>query len=130
MEPNKEKDIPPSLESLSLDDIVVITKNSKIVHKVFMKLKTLILSTTRTLDQGQVSLILTRVMYELNKESLYGFQKRSIAISIMVLLLDAVGTPDTASRVTAEIIAELVEMIYAASLHRYKKKKDNKCIVM
>jgi hypothetical protein len=68
-------------------------------------------------------------MYELNKESLYGFQKRSIAISIMVLLLEAVGTPDTTSKVTAEVIADLIELIYAASLHRYKKK-GSKCIVM
>jgi hypothetical protein len=68
-------------------------------------------------------------MYELNKESLYGFQKRSIAISIMVLLLEALGTPDTTSNMTAEAIAELIELIYAASLHRYKKK-GSKCNMM
>lgn len=122
-------EISPPLESLSLEDVIVVTKNSKIVHKVFSKLKTLVLSTTRTLDHEHVSIILTRIMYELNKETLYGFQKRSLAISIMVLLLDAVGTPDAVSKITAEAIAELIELIYAASLHRYKKK-GSKCTVM
>ena len=122
-------DLPPPLDSLTVEDVIVITKNSKIVHKIFTKLKTLILSTTRTLDHDHVSIILTRVMYELNKESLYGFQKRSIAISIMVLLLEALGTPDTTSNMTAEAIADLIELIYAASLHRYKKK-GSRCIVM
>jgi hypothetical protein len=67
-------------------------------------------------------------MREINKESLYGFEKKNIAISIMVLLLDALGTPDMVSKMTATAIADTVELIYSHSMHRYKK--TGKCIIL
>lgn len=115
------KKIPPG-------DLVTVTKHSKIIHKVFTKMKTLILSTQGILEDHNISLILTRIMRELNKESLYGFQKKTLAISIMVLLLDALGSPDIVSRFTAELIADTIELIYAHSLHRYKT--SGKCTVL
>jgi hypothetical protein len=109
-------------------DIVIITKHNKIIHKIYMKMNTLIKSTYGLLHDHNVSLILTRVMREINKESLYGFEKKNIAISIMVLLLDALGTPDMVSKMTATAIADTVELIYSHSMHRYKK--TGKCIIL
>ena len=109
-------------------DIVIITKHNKIIHKIYMKMNTLIKSTYGLLHDHNISLILTRVMREINKESLYGFEKKNIAISIMVLLLDALGTPDMVSKMTATAIADTVELIYSHSMHRYKK--TGKCIIL
>ncbi len=109
-------------------DIVIITKHNKIIHKIYMKMNTLIKSTYGLLHDHNVSLILTRVMREINKESLYGFEKKNIAISIMVLLLDALGTPDMVSKMTATAIADTIELIYSHSMHRYKK--TGKCIIL
>ncbi len=109
-------------------DIVVITKHHKIIHKVFMKLNTMIKSTYVLLNDTNATLVLTRIMRELNKESLYGFEKKILAISIMILLLDSLGTPDIVSRMTAVFIADTIELIYAHSMHRYKK--SGKCIIV
>jgi hypothetical protein len=109
-------------------DIVIITKHNKIIHKIYMKMNTLIKSTYGLLHEHNIALILTRVMRELNKESLYGFEKKNIAISIMVLLLDSLGTPDMVSKMTATAIADTVELIYSNSMHRYKK--TGKCIIL
>lgn len=110
------------------NDIVVITKHSKIIHKIFTKMSTLIKSVYATLNETNYSLILTKTMRELNKESLFGFQKRDIAVCIMVLLLDSLGCPDVISRFTAEVTMDLIENIYTHNMHRFKHEK--RCVIL
>lgn len=112
----------------TVDENTIIHRHTKIVHAVFGKMRTLVLSTRDVVGEHNASLLLARIMRELNKHSLYGFEKKTLAICIMVLLLDAVGCPHTASQLTAEAISELIEFIYTANMHRYKKQ--GKCVIL
>jgi hypothetical protein len=109
-------------------DIVTITKNSKIIYKVYTKMYTLIKSAYGLLSETNYTLILTDVMKQLNKESLFGFQKKELAVCIMILLLDALGCPTVISKFTAEVTIDLLELIYTHNFHRYKHQ--NKCIIL
>lgn len=114
---------------ISEKDIVVISKNTKIIHKIYGKMLTFIRSTHGVLNESNFTFILTKVMREINKNSkLYGFEKKTIALECMTLLLDIIGCPDSISRFTATIIVELIEMIYTHSMHRFKT--EPKCIIL
>lgn len=115
-------------QSIDNSNIITISKNNKIIYKIYSKVNILIKSTYGLLDETTYTLILTKVMRELNKETLFGFEKKEIAICIMILLLDSVGCPSAISKFTAEATVELIEMIYAHSMHRYKT--NGKCIIL
>jgi hypothetical protein len=111
------------------ESVIIITKHSKIIHKIYTKTHTFIKSAYGLLNESNYTIILTQVMRQLNKHSsLYGWEKRKICIEIMILLLDAVGCPDAVSRFTAEATVLLIENIYTHSMHRYKQEK--KCIIL
>ncbi len=110
------------------DDVVIITKHSKIIHKIYSKMHTFIKSAYGLLNESNYTIILIEVMKELNKHNLYGWEKKKLAIEIMILLLDVVGCPDAISKFTAETTIGLIENIYTHNIHRYKQEK--KCIVM
>jgi hypothetical protein len=109
-------------------NIITISKNSKIIYKIYTKMNVLIKSAYGLLDETNYSLILTNVMKQLNKEKLFGFEKKELAICIMVLLLDSVGCPSVISKFTAEATVEIIEMIYTHNMHRYKQ--TGKCVVL
>lgn len=93
-------------------------------------MKTLIISTNEVLGEHNAALIITRVMRELNKSNLYGFEKRTIAVVVVTMLLDVCGCPHTASGITAEAIIKLIEFIYTSNIHRYKNGKGSSCEIM
>jgi len=110
------------------EDVIIITKHSKIIHSIYSKCNTFIKSTHGVLNESNYTLILTHVMRNLNKHNLYGWEKKKLAVEIMILLLDALGSPDCVSRFTVEVTADLIEMIYTYSIHRYKHNK--KCVIL
>jgi hypothetical protein len=113
---------------VEVDELVIIHKNTKVIHKVFSKMKTLILTTQGLIDEHNVGLILTQVMRELNKHDLFGFEKKRLAIEIMILLLDATGSPHVINKFTIEMLVELIELVYCHGMHRYKK--TGKCLIL
>lgn len=110
------------------DDIVIIAKNTKITHTVFSKVRTLIMATHEGINETNFSLILTKIMRELNKNSLYGFEKKRLAVEIMTLLLDEFAPPEMSGPQFSEKIVETIEIIYAHNMHRYKT--ENKCKII
>lgn len=123
-----ENQLENSPKDHNCEDIVIITKNQKILHKIYTKTLTYIKSAYGMLSEANYSLIVTRVMRELNKETLYGFEKRRLCLEIMILLLDICGCPDTISKFTAEATLTIIESIYNANMHRYKTER--KCIIL
>lgn len=111
------------------EDLVIVTKHSKVIHKIYIKCISFIKTTHGMLNEGNFTLILTQVMRNLNKHNLYGFEKKKLAVEIMILLLDSVGCPDTVSRFTVEMIVDLIEMIYTYNMHRYKHESRS-CIIL
>jgi hypothetical protein len=129
--PTKETRIPRPQQmatTVEVDTDMIINKHTKIVHKIYSKMKTLVLSTNEVVGEHNVALLLARVMRELNKTNLYGFEKHQLAVVILMLLLDSVGCPHTASAITAEAVVKLVEFIYASNMHRYDSK--GRCIIL
>lgn len=125
MEPLEEYQ---EIEDLKHNNIVIISKNSKIIYKIYNKMLILIKSAYKTLDHTNFNLILTACMKQLNKEgTLYGFEKKELAISICMLLLDAIGYPEIISAFSVGVIANLIENIYTHNMHRYKQNK--KCVI-
>lgn len=109
---------------------VIIMKHTKIVHKIYTKTKTLIISTNEVLGEHNAALIIARVMRELNKQSgLYGFEKRALTVVIVTMLLETVGCPHTASALSAEALVKLIEFIYTSNIHRYKNGKNTCTLV-
>jgi hypothetical protein len=125
---NMEKPIENKPRDHDCSDVVIITKHSKIIHKVYTKMNVFIKSAYGLLNESNYTLILTQVMRQLNKYNLYGWEKKKLAIEIMILLLDAVGCPDAISRFTAELTVTLIEGIYQHNMHRYKHER--KCIIL
>lgn len=99
----------------------IVQKHVKIIHKISTKMNTLIKASGDKLTHHNFNPILIQVMRDLNKHKLNGWEKRDMAIMIMQLLLDWVGLPDIISHYTAEIIVTMVEHIYHAKLHKYKR---------
>ena len=99
----------------------IVTRNVKIVHKIYRKVETLIKASSRELDHHNLHPTLLVVMRELNKTGLNGFQKKELGVMIMTLLLDSVGLPHIVSSYSASIIADMIEFAYVNGLHRYKR---------
>lgn len=118
----------PEKTKVEVDELVILHKNTKVIHKVFSKMKTLILATQGLIDEHNVGLILTQVMRELNKYSLFGFEKKRLTIEIMILLLDATGSPHAINKFTVEMLVELIELVYCHGMHRYKN--TGKCVIL
>ena len=99
----------------------IVTKNVKIVHKVYRKMEVLIKASAGELNHCNMHPTLLVVMRELSKTGLNGFQKKDLAIMIMTLLLDSVGVPHIVSSYGASVIADMIEHAYGLGLHRYKR---------
>lgn len=100
-----------------------LTKLDKIRYTVFQKVRVMFLN---TVTEKNFYEIVIRVMRELNKHGLYGFQKKELAIQIVSLLLQEFGVPAVVTVWTMESIAVVVESIYVKGYHR----KRNKCIIL
>lgn len=112
-----------------VDKNVIITRNTKILHKIHARMKTLIKSTEKEINHNNFNMILIKVMRELNKHGLYGFEKQKLAVEIMTLLLDELSpAPHIVNHYTVELIVEMIEIVYTHGFHRYKRVK--KCCVM
>lgn len=110
------------------DNIVIITKNTKIIYKIFSKMNIIIKSTYKIFDESNISIIMTQTMRQLNKENIYGFEKKEIAICIMLLLLDSLSAPDIITKFNADSLCDLIELIYNHNMHRYKTEKT--CLII
>lgn len=99
----------------------IVQKHVNIIHKISTKMTTMIKASGEHLSHTNFNPILIQVMRDLNKHKLNGFEKRDIAIMIMQLLLDWVGLPHIVSEYTAEIIVTMIEHVYHAGLHKYKR---------
>ena len=99
----------------------IVNKHVKIIHKISTKMNTMIKATGERLGHINFHPILIQVMRDLNKHKLTGIEKRDMAIMIMQLLLESIGLPGLVSEYTAEIIVTMVEHIYHAKLHKYKR---------
>jgi len=116
----------------ALKNAKIFQKNEKVVHKIYSKMVTFVKTTSENLDHDNFTIILTKVMRDLNKTGIYGFEKKAIAIGVMTLLLESLGVPHTLSYYTAEIIEAQIEHIYSHGLHRWKRphKHRPKCTIM
>lgn len=120
-------------DASAIKNAKIFQKNEKIVHKIYSKMLTFVKTTDENsnLDHDNFTIILTKVMRDLNKTSIYGFEKKTIAIGIMTILLDSLGLPHVVSYYTAEIIEAQVEHIYNHGLHRWKRPHKHRpnCII-
>ena len=109
------------------DKKAIFNRNSKILHKIYIKLTTYIKTTNKTLDHDNFNFVVQIVMRELNKNKLYGFEKKELCTQIIILLLDSLGLPHIINYYTVEAIGEAIEYIYNHNFHRFKKNKS--CII-
>lgn len=123
----EEQEINNKPKEHNCEDVVIITKHSKIIHRIYTKTHTFIRSAYGLLNESNYTIILVQVMRELNKHNIYGWEKKKLCLEIMILLLDAIGCPD-ASKFTAEITLNLIENIYTHNIHRYKHQSN--CIIL
>lgn len=100
---------------------VVITKNIKIIFKIYNKTKLMIRSTYKELNFDNFSPVLILVMRELSKHKLTGYSKHQMAVEIMSLLLVELGVPPVISHYSAEGISRVIEYIYVNGFHKYKR---------
>lgn len=99
----------------------IVNKHVKIIHKISTKMNTMIKATGERLSHTNFHPILIQVMRDLNKHKLTGIEKRDMSIMIMQLLLESIGLPGIVSHYSAEIIVTMIEHIYHARLHKYKR---------
>lgn len=102
---------------------LTLTKVDKVRHVVFQKVRIMFLNTVT--DQNFHEVVI-RVMRELNKHNIYGFQKKDLAIQIVALLLQEFGVPSVVTTWTMESVAILIETIYQKGYHR----KHRSCAVL
>ena len=99
----------------------IIGKNIRVVYKIYNKMKTQIKTTSRELDHSNFSQYLIIIMRELNKNKLFGLEKKVIAVELMTLLLCELGLPHVVAHYSAEVISGQIEHIYNHGFHRYKR---------
>ena len=99
----------------------IVNKHVKIIHKISTKMNTMIKASGERLGNTNIHFILIQVMRNLNKHKITGIEKRDMAIMIMQLLLESIGLPGLVSEYTAEIIVSMVEHIYHAKMHKFKR---------
>ena len=105
-----------------VDKEIIVTKNTKIIFKIYNKTKLLIKTTYDELNFDNFSFILTMVMRELSKYKLSGYSKHQMAVEIMTLLMSELGVPPVIGHYTAEAISRMIEHIYTNGFHKYKRK--------
>lgn len=104
-------------------------KKLKIINQIYNKLTIYIKATMEEITHNNAGFILQVIMRELNKQSgLYGFDKKDMAIFIMVLLLESLGCPEVIAYYVPMVIAEMIETIYINRMHKFKK--TSKCFIM
>jgi len=112
----------------SIDDKALFDKQIKVLHSISVKMTIYIKATGQDINHNNAGFYLQMIMRELNKSSFNGPTKRDLALSIMILLLDSLGLPHIVSYYSAEVILEMIEVIYAHRMHRFKRTK--KCTIM
>ena len=109
----------------------VIQKNIKTVHKIYSKLRTDIKTTQRELSHSNFQAYLIMCMREVAKYRLFGFEKKTICVEILSLLLLELGLPPVVAHYTAEVISDQVEHAYEIGMYRYKRRKPGRrCFIM
>ena len=103
------------------DKEAIISRHTKIIFKIYSKIKVLVATTYTNITFDNFSMVLTIVMRELQKYNLDGYSKHSMAVEIMALLLETMGLDPVISHFTGEIISRMIEHIYVNGLHRYKR---------
>jgi len=111
----------------SKENKVIYDKNIKIIHKVLSKLSTYIKATVNEITHENFHTLLTVTMREINKNSLYGHEKKEICTHIILLLLEMHGMPHITAFYTAHVIESAIEEIYSYGFHKFKRVK--KCII-
>jgi len=109
---------------------VVAVKHTKIIHKVYGKMSLFVKSTSELLSHDAFHTVLIMVMRDLNKHNLYGFEKKTIAIEVMTLLLQELGLPHVIAHYSAEVIEQQIETVYALGFHRWKRLRKTGCIML
>jgi hypothetical protein len=113
----------------SVQSKAIFDARIKILHKVFVKMHTYIkTSGDGSIDHHNCGFYLQMIMREMNKTKLKGFEKRDLAQSIMILLLDSLGLPHIVSYYTSEIILDMIEVIYNSKMHKFRRSK--RCILL
>jgi len=115
-----EKDIPKKA--------AIFDKNVKIIHNIYSKLSTHIRTGDKEITFDNFHIITQITMRELNKHSLYGFEKKELCVGLLVLLLDSFGLPHIINYYTVEAMSDIIETIYVNRMHKFKKPK--KCVIV
>ena len=92
-----------------------VTKQDKIVHQIYVKAKCKALN---ELTLENFHMVLTFVMRQVGKKIKYGFTKKKLVITIMLLLLGEIGIPELVAMYAVEGIAMIIEHIYNHGYHR------------
>ena len=100
----------------------------KIIHKILTKMSIMIKATEKEINHQNFNIILVQIMRDLNKNKLEGFQKKTLAVTIITLILTELGMPHIVAHYTSEIIEESIETIYSMGLHRWKRTHKH-CII-
>jgi hypothetical protein len=108
---------------MNKDKEIVVTRHTKIVHKVFTKMRTLIKTTHGELNHENVHSVLVLVMRDMRKYRLAGFDKKTLAIEIMTLLLMELGVPGVVAHWSAEVLERQLEMAYTFGFHKFKRAR-------
>ena len=113
---------------------VIVTKHTKIVHKVFSKMLIFIKTTSEFLTHDSFHPVLVMVMRELNKAGsggsggLYGFEKKELCIQIMSLLLIEIGLPPVLAHYSASVIEKQIETVYTMGFHKWRRHHKH-CVI-
>jgi len=99
----------------------IVNNHLKIIHKITRKFTTLIKATDGYLSHTNIQGILIQIMRDINKYKLKNIEKKQIATIIIGVLLDELGLPHIVSQYSSTVIVSMIENIYSAGLHRYKR---------
>ena len=112
----------------TIQNKAIFNRDVKILHKITVKMTIYIKATGNDICHNTFGFYLQMVMRELNKHKLKGYEKRELTQTIMILLLDSLGLPHIVSYYTAEIILDMIEIVYQSKMHKFRKV--HKCAIM
>lgn len=101
------------------------TKAEELIYGIYTKLK---LQCSLSLDLEHVYTIIVRCMKLISSENIFGWEKKTIATRVILLLIQEYGTPEVRAIFTEKMVSEVIEQIYLNSMHRYKAKGG--CCIM
>lgn len=114
------------LNKVCNNDVEIITprRDDKIRALVYNKIKIMILN---NLNEVNLHNTIILIMRELNKQNLYGFSKKKLAVEIVTLLISECGNDDIKILYSMTAISEIIETIY---INKYHKVNNNKCNIV